>query len=149
MYKIITFEVNFKNNKDKEYNNNLWEKCLSGLSKVHMAERKILQVRYLTYGWLFYKVHLLPPEHLIGYIKGHLKLWVCLTLQCTILWMVRDLVSLIDSKKELKFWTTLIIVLKYIYSHPKNDNKIGPKYKISSECSLSQNNKKHYCNIFS
>ena len=22
----------------------------------------ILQVRYLTYGWLFYKVHLLPPE---------------------------------------------------------------------------------------
>jgi hypothetical protein len=41
---------------------NLWEKCLSGSSKVHMAERKILQVRYLTYGWLFYKVHLLPPE---------------------------------------------------------------------------------------
>jgi hypothetical protein len=38
--------------------------------------------------------------------------------------------------------------IKYIYSHPKNDNKIGPKYKISSECSLSQNNKKHYCNIF-
>jgi hypothetical protein len=33
-------------------------------SKVHVAERKILQVRYLvlTYGWLFYKVHLIPPE---------------------------------------------------------------------------------------
>ena len=30
--------------------------------KVHVAERKILQVRYPTYGWLFYKVHLLPPE---------------------------------------------------------------------------------------
>jgi hypothetical protein len=28
-------------------------------------------------------------SHLIGYIKGHLKLWMCLTLQCTILWMVR------------------------------------------------------------
>jgi hypothetical protein len=27
-----------------------------------MAERKILQVRYLTYGWLFYKVHLLIFE---------------------------------------------------------------------------------------
>jgi hypothetical protein len=38
--------------------------------------------------------------------------------------------------------------IKYIYSHPKNHNKIGSKYKISSECSLSQNNKKHYCNIF-
>jgi hypothetical protein len=46
----------------KEYNNNLWEKCLSVSSKVHVAERKILQVRYLTYGWLFYKVHLPPPE---------------------------------------------------------------------------------------
>ena len=23
--------------------------------------------------------------YLIGYIKGHLKLWVCLTLQCTVL----------------------------------------------------------------
>jgi hypothetical protein len=23
--------------------------------------------------------------------------------------------------------------IKYIYSHPKNDNKLGPKYKISSE----------------
>jgi hypothetical protein len=37
---------------------------LSGSSKVHVAERKILQVRYLTYGWLFYKVHLFPPEKL-------------------------------------------------------------------------------------
>jgi hypothetical protein len=27
--------------------------------------------------------------------------------------------------------------------------QIGPKCKISSECSLSQNNKKHYNNIFS
>jgi hypothetical protein len=49
-------------------------------------------------------------SHLIGYIKGHLKLWVCLTLQYTVLWMVRG---------------------------------------IASECSLSQNNKKHYFNIFS
>jgi hypothetical protein len=48
--------------KNAKYNNNLWEKCLSGSSKVHVAERKILQVRYQTYGWLFYKVHLLPPE---------------------------------------------------------------------------------------
>ena len=71
----------------------IYEKCLSGSSKVHVAKRKILQVRYLTYGWLFY--------------------------------------------------------IKYIYPHPKNDNKIGPKCKISSECSLSQNNKKHYNNIFS
>ena len=45
-----------------KYNNNLWEKCLSSSSKVHVVERKTLQVRYLTYGWLFYKVHLLPPE---------------------------------------------------------------------------------------
>ena len=30
--------------------------------KVHVAERKILQVRYLMYGWLFYKVHLPPPK---------------------------------------------------------------------------------------
>ena len=45
-----------------KYNNNLWEKCLSDSSKVHVAERKILQVRYLTNGWLFHKVHLLPPE---------------------------------------------------------------------------------------
>jgi hypothetical protein len=37
----------------------------------------------------------------------------------------------------------------YIYSQPKNDNKIGPNYKISSECSLSQNHKKHYYDIFS
>ena len=44
--------------------NNLWEKCLSVSSNVHVAERKILQVRYLTYGWLFYKVHLPPPEKL-------------------------------------------------------------------------------------
>jgi hypothetical protein len=29
-----------------------------------VADRKILQVRYLTYEWLFYKVHLLPPEKL-------------------------------------------------------------------------------------
>jgi hypothetical protein len=48
--------------KNAKYNNNLWEKCLSSSSKVHVAERKILQVRYLTYRWLFYKVHLLPPE---------------------------------------------------------------------------------------
>jgi hypothetical protein len=48
--------------RNAKYNSNLWEKCLSGSSKVHVAERKILQVRYLTYGWLFYKVHLLPPE---------------------------------------------------------------------------------------
>ena len=48
--------------KNAKYNNNVWEKCLSGSSKVHVAERKNLQVRYLTYGWLFYKVHLLPPE---------------------------------------------------------------------------------------
>ena len=40
----------------------IYEKCLSGSSKVHVAVRKILQVRYLTYEWLFYKVHLLPPE---------------------------------------------------------------------------------------
>jgi hypothetical protein len=44
--------------KNAKYNNNLWEKCLS----VHVAERKILHVRYLMYGWLFYKVHLPPPE---------------------------------------------------------------------------------------
>ena len=78
--------------KNTKYNNNLSEKCLSVSSKVHVAERKILQVRYLTYGWLFFKVHLPPP---------------------------------------------------------KNDNKIGPKCKISSECSLSQNNKKYYNNIVS
>jgi hypothetical protein len=40
----------------------IYERNASGSSKVHVAERKILQVRYLTYGWLFYKVHLLPPE---------------------------------------------------------------------------------------
>jgi hypothetical protein len=41
-------------------------------------------------------------------------------------------------------------LIGYIKRHLKLwDNKIGPKYKISSECSLSQNNKKHYCNIFS
>ena len=78
--------------KNTKYNNNLWEKCLSVSSKVHVAERKILQVRYLTYRWLFFKVHL---------------------------------------------------------PHPKNDNKKGPKCKISSECSLSQNNKKYYNNIVS
>ena len=50
-------------------------------------------------------------SHLIGYIKIHLKLWVCLKLQCIVLWMVRGLVSQIAPKKELKFWTTLIIVL--------------------------------------
>jgi hypothetical protein len=33
--------------------------------------------------------------------------------------------------------------VKYIYPNPKNYQKIGPK------CSLSQNNKKHYNNIFS
>jgi hypothetical protein len=48
--------------KNAKYNNNLWEKCLSVSSKVHVAERKILQVRYLTYVWFFYKVHLPPPE---------------------------------------------------------------------------------------
>jgi hypothetical protein len=48
--------------KNAKYNNNLWEKCLSVSSIVHVVERKILQVRYLTYGWLFYKVHLPPPE---------------------------------------------------------------------------------------
>ena len=37
---------------------------MSGSSKVHAADRKILQVRYQTYGWLFYKVHLLPPDKL-------------------------------------------------------------------------------------
>jgi hypothetical protein len=37
---------------------------LSGSSKVHAADRKIIQVRYQTYGWLFYKVHLLPPDKL-------------------------------------------------------------------------------------
>jgi hypothetical protein len=36
---------------------------LSGSSIVHVAERKILQVRYLTYGWLFYKVHLTWMKH--------------------------------------------------------------------------------------
>ena len=46
-------------------------------------------------------------------------------------------------------WRTDGSSIKYIYPHPKNDNKIGPKCKISSECSLSQNNKKHYNNIFS
>jgi hypothetical protein len=40
-------------------------------------------------------------SHLIGYIKRHLKLWVCLTLQCTVLWMVRGLVSQIDPKKHI------------------------------------------------
>jgi hypothetical protein len=49
---------------------------MSDSSKVHVAEKKILQVRYMTY----------------------------------------------DGSS-----------IKYIYSHPKNDNKIGPKYKISSE----------------
>ena len=48
--------------KNAKYNNNLWEKCLSRSSKVHVAGRKILLVRYMTYGWLFYKVHLIPPE---------------------------------------------------------------------------------------
>jgi hypothetical protein len=43
----------------------------------------------------------------------------------------------------LDTWRTDDSSIKYIYSHPKNDNKIGPKY------SLSQNNKKHHCNIFS
>jgi hypothetical protein len=42
-----------------------------------------------------------------------------------------------------KFGRTDGSSIKYIYSHPKNDNKIGPKYKISSECCLSQNNMKH------
>ena len=50
---------------------------------------------------------------------------------------------------RLDTWRTDGSSIKYIYSHPKNDNKIGPKYKISSDCSLSQNNKKYYCNIFS
>ena len=65
-YKLLAFRrqvrlfTHFTTN--AKYNNNLREKCLSGSSKVHMAERKILHVRYLTYGWLFYKVHLLLPE---------------------------------------------------------------------------------------
>ena len=81
-YKLLAFRRQVRLfahlTKNAKYNNNLWEKCFSVSSKVHMVERKCLQVRYLTYGWLFYKVH--PP---------------------------------------------------------KNDNKIGPKCKISSECSLS------------
>jgi hypothetical protein len=56
-------------------------------------------------------------------IKGHLKLWVCLTLQCTVLWMIRGRVSQIDPKKELKCWTTSIIVLlkeqSTVYIHGK------------------------------
>jgi CTP:phosphocholine cytidylyltransferase-like protein len=40
-------------------------------------------------------------------------------------------------------------IVSIIHKGPKNENKIGPKYKISSECTLSQNNKKHYNNIFS
>ena len=50
---------------------------------------------------------------------------------------------------RLDTWRTDGSSIKYIYSHLKNDNKIEPKYKISSECSLSQNNKNHYCNICS
>jgi hypothetical protein len=66
-------------------------------------------------------------SHLIGCIKGHLKLWVCLTLQCTVLWMIRGLVSQIDPKKELKFWTTLIIkkTIHGLYSR-----KIAPTVSI-------------------
>jgi hypothetical protein len=62
--------------KNVKYNNNLWEKCLSVSSKVHVDERTILQVRYLTYGWLFYKVHLPPPEKLKQFVK---KLFVFLS----------------------------------------------------------------------
>jgi hypothetical protein len=51
------------------------------------------------------------------------KALVCLTLQCTVLWMVRVLASQIDQKKELKFWTTCIIVLlkeqSMVYIHGK------------------------------
>ena len=65
-YKFLTFRRQVRLfthfTKNAKYNNNLWEKCLSGSSKIHVAERKILQVIYLTYGWFFYKVHLLPPE---------------------------------------------------------------------------------------
>jgi hypothetical protein len=49
---------------------------LSGLSKVHVAERKILQVRYRTYGWLFYKVHLLPHEKWQNRTKIPNFIWV-------------------------------------------------------------------------
>jgi hypothetical protein len=63
LYKLLAFRRLFTHfTKNAKYNNNLWEKCLSVSSKVHVAERKILQVRYLTYGWLFYKVHLPSPE---------------------------------------------------------------------------------------
>ena len=62
--------------KNAKYNNNLWEKGLSGSSKVHVAERKISQIRYLTYGWLFYKVHLLPPEKWQNRTKIQIFIWV-------------------------------------------------------------------------
>ena len=55
-------DLNTNFTKNAKYNNNVLKKCKSGSSKVHVAERKILHVRYLTYGWLFYKVHLLRPE---------------------------------------------------------------------------------------
>jgi hypothetical protein len=55
-------------------------------------------------------------SHLIGCIKGHLKLWVCLTLQCTVLWMVRGLVSQIDPKERAKILDHLDhCVIKRIY----------------------------------
>ena len=61
-YKLLAFRRKVKPfthfTKNAKYNNNLWEECLSVSSKVHLAERKNLQVRYLTYGWFFYKVHL-------------------------------------------------------------------------------------------
>ena len=58
------------------------------------------------------------------YQRTYLKLWGCRTLQCTVLWMVRGLVSQIDPKKELKFWTTLIIVKRTI--HGLYSQKIAP-----------------------
>ena len=68
-------------------------------------------------------------SHLIGYIKRHLKLWVCLTLECTVLWMVRGLVSQIDPKKELKFWTTFISFIKRTI-HSLYSRKIAPTISI-------------------
>jgi hypothetical protein len=59
VHRIMNCKRPCKSNKPKER-----AKILDDFdqSEVHVAERKILQLRYLTYGWLFYKVHLLPPE---------------------------------------------------------------------------------------
>jgi hypothetical protein len=102
---------------------------------------KILQVRYQTYGWLFYKVHLLPPDKLkiepsnifllnhihcrqrtpienawstSGYFKAVflektriiivIIYSVCLTLQCTVLWMVRGIVCQIRPNERAKMF---------------------------------------------